>query len=71
VVHGFAESIRVIWLVLIPFVRPFLFSADAEPIDEKCAKCGVGFIASMCMKALPLESVTDEVSAQELNIGHI
>jgi len=41
VLHGFAESLRVIWLVLIPFG-------------------GVGFIAALCMKALPLESVTDE-----------
>lgn len=40
----FAESIRVIWLVLIPFG-------------------GIGLICALGMKAMKLETVTDEVCA--------
>jgi hypothetical protein len=61
--HAFAESMRVIWLVLIPFVSPFtLVFHVGYAHAEHVFKAGVGFLLSLCMKGLPLESVTDEVS---------
>jgi hypothetical protein len=64
-ITAFADSIRVIWLVMIPFVSVFLFfSWWRNTEDALLLKGGVGLIAALGMKALKLETVTDEVGRQ-------
>jgi hypothetical protein len=62
---AFADSIRVIWLVMIPFVSIlFSFSWWRNAQDALILQGGVGLIAALGMKALKLETVTDEVGRQ-------
>jgi hypothetical protein len=64
---AFAESLRVIWLVLIPFVSRSFFCQSSALLTSNALKGGVGFLVSLCMKALPLGSVTDEVRREGHN----
>jgi hypothetical protein len=66
---AFAESVRAIWLVLIPFVRSLFFPEWCATDQKHPRKCGIGFISAIFMKALPLQSVTDEVRATDFKLN--
>lgn len=64
---AFADSIRVIWLVVIPFVSCFFLKKSFGLYHLlRLLKGGVGLIAALGMKAYRLETVTDEVRKQFL-----
>ena len=58
---AFADSIRVIWLVLIPFVSDPFFSYTWGDSFISNLKGGVGLLTALGMQSLKLETVTDEV----------
>lgn len=58
---AFAESIRVIWIVLIPFVSAALLHRRKYFTDSTCFQGIIGLGATVWMKHYQLDTVTDEV----------
>lgn len=74
---AFAQSLRVVWIVMIPFVRSALPSCASQRVPthprltrSRPPQAGLGFLVALLMKSLALNSTVDEnfgVKAKKLD----